>query len=579
MLNNYYTKTKQKPIFWIFSLIIICFSCRKTPTAPPYPIQQNLVEDSVMVVAQHPLAALAGVEIMRKGGNAVDAAIASQFALAVVHPRAGNIGGGGFMVIRMANGETAALDYREKAPNAASRDMYLDSLGNVLENKSKEGHLSVGVPGSVAGMEEAFKKYSALKDWAVLLEPAVQLASKGFLLTQSEAERLNKYREDFIKNNLNAEPFVKNGEWKMGERLVQPELAHTLQLIQEKGAAGFYEGETADKIVAEMKRGGGLISHEDLKNYKAKWREALTGTYKNFNIITMPPSSSGGVALLQLLGILENFPLDSFGFQSAATVHVIVEAERRVYADRAKYLGDTDFYPVPIDQLLDSAYLLARMADFDKNKASRSDSVNADKFKQMVESFETAHTSIVDQVGNAVSVTTTLNLNYGSKVIVQGAGFFLNDEMDDFSAKPGVPNYFGLVGAEANAIQPGKRMLSSMTPTIIEKNGKLFMVLGAPGGSTIITAVLQTYLNVVEHGMDLNEAVQAPRFHHQWLPDEISCEPDAIDSLAREQLRKMGHILKNVDRMALIKAIEVLPDGRLHGVADFRHEDDHAEGF
>ncbi len=579
MLNNYYTKTMQRPLFWIFSFILICFSCRKTPLAPPYPIQQNLVEDSVMVVAQHPLAALAGVEILRKGGNAVDAAIASQFALAVVHPRAGNIGGGGFMVIRMADGETAALDYREKAPHAASRDMYLDSVGNVSETLSKEGHLSVGVPGSVAGMEAAFNKYSLLKDWNMLLEPAIQLASQGFLLTQSEADRLKRYREEFIKNNLDARPFVKKGEWKMGERLVQPELAHTLQLIQERGAAGFYEGENADKIVEEMKRGGGLISHEDLKNYQAKWREALIGNYKNFNIITMPPSSSGGVALLQLLGILEHFPLDSFGFQSAKAVHAIVEAERRVYADRAKYLGDTDFYPVPVEELLDQDYLLARMADFDAGKASASDSVNADKFRQMVESFETAHTSIVDEAGNAISVTTTLNLNYGSKVIVKGAGFFLNDEMDDFSAKPGVPNYFGLVGAEANAIQPGKRMLSSMTPTIIEKNGKLFMVLGAPGGSTIITAVLQTFLNVVEHGMDLNEAVQAPRFHHQWLPDIISCEENAIDTLAREQLWKMGHILKNVDRMALIKAIEVLPDGRLQGVADFRHEDDHAEGF
>jgi gamma-glutamyltranspeptidase/glutathione hydrolase len=277
--------------------------------------------------------------------------------------------------------------------------------------------------------------------------------------------------------------------------------------------------------------------------------------------------------------MLQHFPLDSFGFQSAQSFQAIVEAERRVYADRAKYLGDTDFFPVPVAQLLDSAYLLARMADFDAGTASPSDSVNAEKFKQMVESFETAHTSIVDAEDNAVSVTTTLNLNYGSKVIVQGAGFFLNDEMDDFSAKPGVPNYFGLIGAEANAIQPGKRMLSSMTPTIIEKDGKLSMVLGAPGGSTIITAVLQTILNVEAYSMDLNEAVQAPRFHHQWLPNEISCEAGAIDTLAREQLWKMGHILKNVDRMALIKAIAVLPDGRLHGVADFRHEDDHAAGY
>ncbi|MCB0521648.1 MAG: gamma-glutamyltransferase [Saprospiraceae bacterium] len=570
---------KWKPFFWIFLITLICGGCKKARFLPLYKIEQNIVADTGMVVSQHPLAAEVGLEIMRKGGNAIDAAIASQFALAVVHPRAGNIGGGGFLVIRMANGETAALDYREKAPAAARRDMFLDSLGNVVENLSKEGHLSVGVPGSVAGMEAAFKKYSKLKDWKMLLQPAIQLAKEGFAITNSEADRLNKFREEFLRNNQDASPFVKKGEWKTGDLLVQASLANTLILIRDQGSAGFYQGATAQHIIKEMERGGGLITLEDLKNYQAKWRETLRGGYKNFNVITMPPSSSGGLALLQLLGILENFPLDSFGFQSATSVHTIVEAERRVYADRAKYLGDSDYFPVPVKQLLDPAYLHSRMADFDPKRASPSDSVNAAKFKLMVESFETAHTSIVDGEGNAVSVTTTLNLNYGSKVIVQGAGFFLNDEMDDFSAKPGVPNYFGLIGAEANAIQPGKRMLSSMTPTIIEKDGKLFMVLGAPGGSTIITAVLQTFLNVAEYGMDLNEAVQAPRFHHQWLPDIINCETDAIDTLARQQLWAMGHTLKNVDRMALIKAIEVLPDGRLQGVGDSRHEDDAAAGY
>ena len=570
---------KRKTFFWIFLIVLIFGACRQSPVKPPYDIVQSVVEDSVMIVAEHPLAAKVGEDIFRLGGNAVDAAIASQFALAVVHPRAGNIGGGGFMVIRMANGETAALDYREKAPASAHRDMYLDSLGNVIENISKEGHLAVGVPGAVAGMESAFQKYSKLKDWKLLLEPAIRLASEGFLITESEAIRLNEYKAQFEKNNTDARPFVKKAEWKMGDRLVQPNLARTLERIRDRGAAGFYEGETADLVVAEMQRGGGLITLEDLRNYEAKWREPIIGNYKNYKIITMPPSSSGGVALLQLLTMLEKFPLSEYGFQSAKSVHAIVEAERRVYADRSKYLGDSDFYPVPVDSLLDPDYLAFRMSNFNPEKATLSDSVGTEKFKLSVESFETTHTSVVDLEGNAVSVTTTLNLNYGSKIIVQGAGFFLNDEMDDFSAKPGVPNYFGLIGAEANDIQPGKRMLSSMTPTIVEKDSSLFLVLGAPGGSTIITSVLQTILNVTDYGMPLDEAVGASRFHHQWLPDVITCEQDAIDTLVRKQLWDMGHTLKNVERMALVKAIQVLPNGDLHGVGDRRNADDHAEGF
>jgi gamma-glutamyltranspeptidase / glutathione hydrolase len=570
---------KRNTFIWIFSIILIQVACRQGQVKPPYDIVQSAVEDSVMIVAEHPLAAMVGEDIFRLGGNAVDAAIASQFALAVVYPRAGNIGGGGFMVIRLANGETAALDYREKAPAAASRDMYLDSLGNVVENKSKEGHLAVGVPGTVAGMEAAFQKYSKLKDWKPLLEPAIRLATEGFLLTESEASRLNEYKAQFEKNNPDAGPFVKQGEWKMGDRFTQSDLAQTLIRIRDRGAAGFYEGETAGFIVAEMQRGGGLITLEDLKNYEAKWRQPIIGQYKNYRIITMPPPSSGGVALMQLLSMLEKFPLNDFGFQSVESIHAIVEAERRVYADRAKYLGDNDFYPVPVDSLLNPAYLALRMGTFEPEKATPSDAVGAEKFKQSVESFETTHTSVVDGEGNAVSVTTTLNLNYGSKVIVKGAGFLLNDEMDDFSAKPGVPNYFGLIGAEANAIQPGKRMLSSMTPTIVEKDGKLFLVLGAPGGSTIITAVLQTILNVTDYGMRLDQAVGAPRFHHQWLPDVITCEQDAIDTLVRKQLWEMGHTLTNVERMALVKAIQVLPNGDLHGAGDRRNADDHAEGF
>ncbi len=578
MFNNYYTKLKQSTVFWIFLIVVILASCRTRQPAPPYSIVQSLVTDTCMVVAEHPLAAKAGVEILRAGGNAVDAAIASQFALAVVYPRAGNIGGGGFMVVRLADGTTDALDYREQAPSQAHRDMYLDSTGTVIEALSKEGHLSVGVPGTVAGLEAAFKKYSRLKDWPALLAPAIQLAEQGFRLTANEADRLNDYKDQFLKQNEQAAPFVKKGRWEMGDLLVQKDLAKTLRLISEKGANGFYEGPTAELIVAEMQRGNGLITLEDLKNYTAVWRKPIYTEHKNFGIITMPPSSSGGVALSQILGMIEPYPISEYGFQTARSVHLIAEAERRVYADRAEYMGDSDFYPVPVDSLLTDEYLTMRMADFMENKATVSevllpDSVNA------VESFETTHTSIVDGAGNAVSVTTTLNLNYGSKVIVAGAGFFLNDEMDDFSAKPGVPNYFGLVGAEANAIQPGKRMLSSMTPTIVTQNGELFLVLGAPGGSTIITAVLQTLLNVIEYDMPLDEAVAAPRFHHQWLPDEIKVEPTAIDTVERKKLWKMGHQLKGVNRMALVKAVQVLPDGRLHGAGDPRNEDDHAEGY
>ncbi len=578
MLDKFHTKKVLGVLTLLAVISSFLISCRTEQTSP-YKITQSLVTDSAMVVAEHPLAAKAGVEILRMGGNAVDAAIASQFALAVVYPRAGNIGGGGFMVIRMANGEKAALDYREKAPAAAHRDMYLDSLGEVVPDLSVSGHLAIGVPGTVAGLEAAFQRYSQLKDWNALLAPAIKLAEEGFLITEPEANRLNRFKEDFTKHNVDGKPFVRESEWKVGDKLVQPELANTLKLIAEKGKAGFYEGETADKIVDEMKRGNGLITKEDLLAYEAKWRTPIQGKYKDFNVLTMPPSSSGGVAIVQLLKILENFPLSEYGFHSAASVHAIAEAERRVYADRAKYLGDSDFIDVPIDSLIDDTYLDSRMKSFNSNRASKSDSIQAGTFHLKMESFETTHTSIVDKYGNAVAVTTTLNMNYGSKVIVYGAGFFLNDEMDDFSSKPGVPNSFGLVGGEANAIAPGKRMLSSMTPTILEKDGNLFMVVGAPGGSTIITAVLQTILNVVEYGMPMDKAVASPRFHHQWLPDEIRVESDAIDTLVRAKLWQMGHTLRSVDRMALVKAIHRLPDGKLHGAGDPRNADDHAEGY
>ncbi|MEY3051168.1 MAG: hypothetical protein RLY31_953 [Bacteroidota bacterium] len=570
---------KRLTFFSICCTLLVFIACRPEGEAPPYHIEQSKICKEAMVVAEHPLASAVGVEILRAGGNAVDAAIATQFALAVVHPRAGNIGGGGFLVVRLSDGEIAALDYRETAPAAAHRDMYLDSSGAVMEKVSREGHSAVGVPGTVAGMEAAFRRFSRLQDWHALLAPALRLAEEGFRITASEAERLNEYRPKFLEYNADASPFVREEDWRMGDLLVQPDLARTLRRIQQHGAAGFYEGETADLLVREMARGGGLITKDDLLRYEAVWREPVTGRYKDYRIISMPPSSSGGVALLQLLGMLETVPLRASGFQSTAAVHAMVEAERRVYADRATLMGDSDFYPVPLNTLLDPDYVSARFRDFSPTKATPSTDVGGGMTTAMPESFETTHTSIVDAFGNAASVTTTLNLNYGAKVIVEGAGFFLNDEMDDFSAKPGVPNFFGLVGAEANAIQPGKRMLSSMTPTIVEKDSAVFMVLGAPGGSTIITAVLQTFLNVVDYDMPVDRAIAAPRFHHQWLPDEISCEPDAIDSLVRQELTDMGHSIRSVDRMALVKAILRLPDHTWHGAGDPRNPDDHVAGY
>lgn len=562
--------------------ILICFlifsACRKTPESL-YEVDKSVVAEKAMVVSPHPLASDIGADILRRGGNAIDAAVAVQFAIAVVYPRAGNIGGGGFMVIRKANGQTAALDYREKAPAAADRDMYLDSLDNVIDGLSRSGQLASGVPGTVDGLLDALQAHGSLKDLAGILNPAIELAEKGFRITSTEAARLNRFQDDFRQYNADDNPFVKDDVWQEGDLLVQSNLAATLKRIRDQGREGFYAGETADMIVAEMKRGNGIISKEDLAEYRSAWRTPLVSEHKDLRIISMPPSSSGGIALTQLLELVEPYNLAEWGFQSKESVHLMVEAERRVYADRAKHLGDTDYYDVPIDTLIDPVYLAGRMVDFSLEKASISDNILAGDFTTTLESFETTHTSIIDPEGNAVSVTTTINSNYGSKVLVHKAGFFLNNEMDDFSVKPGVPNQFGLVGAEANAIEAGKRMLSSMTPTIVERDGKVFMVLGAPGGSTIITAVFQVLINVTEFGMDLQEAVNAPRFHHQWLPDHINVEPDAIAPEVRAELKKMGHKFNEIKYMAVVKAIHVKPDGQLHGVGDPRNPDDDAEGF
>jgi len=540
-------------------------------------VQQTLQGETAAVVAAHPLATKVGEAILQNGGNAVDAAIATQFALTVVYPRAGNIGGGGFMVVRMADGKVDALDFREKAPAAASRTMYQDTAGNVLPRKSRYGHQAVGVPGTVDGMVRAHERYGSLP-WEQLLEPAIILASTGFELPASEAERLNAYMDEFRSYNAEDNPFVTGGQWAAGEVIRQPQLAETLVRIRSQKREGFYGGATAKAIVAEMQRDSGLITSQDLQSYQAVWRQPVTANYKNYRIISMPPPSSGGVALIQLMKMIEPYPIAEYGMHDPRAIHLMAEAERRVYADRATYLGDPDFYEVPVDSLTDSLYIADRMADFDSNEASVSESIVAGEFALLRESFETTHTSIVDAAGNAVSLTTTLNSNYGSKVFVHGAGFFLNNEMDDFSAKPGVPNQFGLVGGEANAIAPGKRMLSSMTPTIVEKDSALYMVLGAPGGSTIITAVFQTLVNVIEFGKPLPEAVAAGRFHHQWLPDQLIIEESVFPDSVQQELITLGQ-LDTVSRMAIIKAVLNQGDSLLIGAGDPRSSTDDVAAY
>ncbi|MGZ3765661.1 MAG: gamma-glutamyltransferase [Mucilaginibacter sp.] len=524
-----------------------------------------------MVVCAYPDAAQVGLSILKKGGNAVDAAVAVQFALEVTFPEAGNIGGGGFMVFRSAQGETNTLDFREKAPGLANQNMYLDSAGNVIQGMSISSHLASGVPGAVDGMVEAHKKYGKLK-WEELLQPAIDLAHNGFKITKNLASALNRSSADFRKRNEGKNYLIKDTPWQEGDLLVQEDLAKTLELIRDKGRVGFYDGVVADEVVNEMQNGKGLISKADLQNYHSIWRKALIGSYKGFKIITMPPPSSGGVALLQLLQSVEKYPLNRWGFNRDSTVQLVVEAERRVYADRSKYLGDPDFYKVPVDSLLKPAYNTNRMSNFTWDKATPSATILPGKFDGY-ESDQTTHYSIVDRDGNAVAITTTLNGSFGSKIFVKGAGFLLNNEMDDFSSKPGVPNMFGLVGGKANSIQPGKRMLSSMTPTILEKDGKLFMIVGTPGGSTIITSVFQTILNVVEFNQSMQQAVNSKRFHHQWLPDVVNTEKGALDSATRAKLEQKGYKIIEGNPSGRVDAILKTQWGYYEGGADPRGDD------
>ncbi len=558
---------------YIFILFIIVVACQSTETKNR---TTGLVVDSAMVVSAHPLASKVGVDILKKGGNAIDAAIATQFALAVVYPGAGNIGGGGFMLARMKDGSVDALDYREKAPSKATANMYLGETGEAIPALSQSGHLASGVPGTVAGLDDAHKKYGKLP-WADLVQPAIDLALNGFILTEKEASGMRYIQEDLKKYNSVLPSQLINDNWKAGDTIKHIELGHALERIRDNGRAGFYEGQTAKDIVDEMERGNGLITYEDLKNYNAAWRTPISTHYKGYNVISMPPPSSGGVALFQLLKSVENHPISEWGWNSAKTVHLMTEAERRAYADRAIYLGDPDFVKVPVEQLTSEQYVDERMSNFQPDKATPSDAIKEGDLNY-AESEETTHLSVIDKEGNAVSVTTTLNGGYGSHVVVAGSGFFLNNEMDDFSVKPGAPNMYGAVGGEANKIEPGKRMLSSMTPTIVEKDGALFMVVGTPGGTTIITSVFQTILNVIDHNMTMQEAVEAKRVHSQWVPDVVANEKGALKPEDSVALVSIGHVFKMRNAIGRVDAILVRPDKKLEGGADPRG-DDKAEGY
>ena len=561
-----------KKIFSVLTAVVLLASCQNPPAKKQPDPEKGVLAPHAMVVSAKEEASQIGLAILKKGGNAFDAMIATELALAVAYPNAGNIGGGGFMVYRLGSGERGALDYREKAPAKAHRDMYLDKNGKVIADKSTLGALAVGVPGTIAGIFEVYQKFGSLPI-GELIQPAIDLARKGVLITELQANSYMNKNVELIKQANNYVTPFENG-WKAGERFKYEELAQTLERIRDNGSYEFYNGETAKRIVSYVQELGGILSLDDLRNYRAQWRKPITFTYKDYTISSMPLPSSGGICLAQILKSVEPYNIGQYPHNGEQYIQLLVEAERRAYADRAYYMGDADFVKVPTQQLLSPDYLKERMSSFSWDKASKSTEIAHGKIAGY-ESDETTHYSIVDRFGNAVAVTTTLNTNYGSKVYVKGGGFFLNNQMDDFSIKPGEPNTYGLVGSEKNAIAPNKRMLSSMSPTIIEKDGKLFMVIGTPGGSTIITSVLQCFLNVAEYGMTMQQSVSKPRFHHQWLPDDVMYEPKGFAPEVIAHLKAKGYKPREENFVIIgkVDAILVQPDGTLEGGADPRGDD------